>query len=278
MDAELINKVVQQVLASLNSQAAPAAPKAPAAATKVSPTASFAPALKKKPVRAAEPASVKKIFVTAEMLQQRLAAGKGGVELSHNEYLTPNAEDFAAMRHITVKKQSKPALAPAPAQAPCGEVPAGKASPAATPECSTGCIGVVVERADEKVRGVLSGAGRDVPGLADYSRTNCWMANLRGLCEAVVAGRLAGGVVILPYASDAMIVANKIRGIRAVQGTRLPSVLSAVRHVGANVLILEHAFSTFHEMRSMIAGFAAGLGKQGAAEAIVKTIGELERS
>jgi ribose 5-phosphate isomerase RpiB len=97
------------------------------------------------------------------------------------------------------------------------------------------------------------------------------------MCEAIQAGRIAAGVAILPHAAGAMVLANKIRGIRAVQGTRAESVAAAVRQFGANVLVLEHAFATFHELRTMVQRFAAPT-ETPTARSLLQSISERERS
>ena len=97
------------------------------------------------------------------------------------------------------------------------------------------------------------------------------------MCRDVATGQLAAGVVVLPYAADAIVLANKIKGVRAVQGTRPQSVAAAIRHFDANLLILEHAFSTFHEMRRMIRIFATQRQTRNTAEVLLAAVSELER-
>jgi ribose 5-phosphate isomerase RpiB len=96
------------------------------------------------------------------------------------------------------------------------------------------------------------------------------------LCQAVAAGEVAAGAAILPYAADAMAVAGKVKGVRPVQGTRPESVAAALRHFSANLLVLEHAFSTHHQMRTMLRQIASGA--RGAGEALEAALLELERS
>ena len=79
-----------------------------------------------------------------------------------------------------------------------------------------------------------------------------------------------------PYAADAIVLANKIAGIRAVQGTCVQSVAAAMRHFDANVLILEHALSTFHEMRMMVRQFVTQRTGVPIAKAVMDAIGQLE--
>ncbi len=259
------------MIAQLRQQGTP--PQSP------SPAASELPAPPKAAEcgEAAELAS--KVFVTADMLAQRLAAGgQGGVlELACNEFLTPNAEDFVARRHMTIRKAPKP-LATQRVEPSCSS-PAIDQQPSAASqqETSEACLGVVVHRGNEKIEGLLRALKYDLPHLRDLSLNGCWMENVRAMCQQIAAGRLVAGVAILPYAADAMVLANKIDGILAVQGTRPASVAAAIRHFGANVLVCEHAFSTFHEMRQMIRIFATWREKLNADAARRVAISKVER-
>jgi len=279
VDAELISRVVEQVVAELRRRPT----------TSPAPSPSPSPAAVAKPPRRAQqtqPGTPTKIFITAEMLSARLAAGEqsGVVELAHNEFLTPNAEDLLAKRHVAVKK------APAPAPIPTADgredrsqdvrgnsqPPAGAQQGPAAPG-GAGRIGLVTDRPDPSVEGLVRALAHDGLPLADFGRDDCWAANIRTMCGEIVSGRLGAGVAILPEAPEAMVLANKIKGIRAVQGTRCQSVRGAVHRFGANVLILEHAFSTFHEMRQMVRCFAAGRPTGEAAGATAAVLAEMER-
>lgn len=198
------------------------------------------------------------------MLSRRIsiAAGGGGatVSLACNEHLTPAAADLAEEKHLTVTRATTPMMA---------------AAADGKPE---GTIAVITARADAKVASVVSSLCYDGLAMADYNAGECWLENLRGLCEAVGCGAVAAGVAILPYAADAMVVANKTRGVRAVQGTQLESVAAALRHFDANVLVVEHAFCMFHEMRAMVRMFAARRTAAVAGGAVCEAISKLERA
>ena len=150
----------------------------------------------------------------------------------------------------------------------------GTAAPAANP--APAALGLVIERADDKVASVLAALSYDGLAVVDYSQTDCWIANLRLLCEAIVSGSVCGGVAILPYAADAMVLANKVPGVRAVQGTRGDSVAAAIRHFAPNLLVIEHVFSTYHEMRAMVRLFAAEAGARPQAKVLMEALAELE--
>jgi len=137
-------------------------------------------------------------------------------------------------------------------------------------------VGLVTDRTDAKVASAAGALAYDGLALLDFNQTDCWIVNLRGLCEAVAAGTIFAGVAVLPYAADAIVLANKIKGVRAVQGTRLDSVAAALRHIGANVLIIEHAFKTFHEIRAMVRAFGGSRPDRPAATKLVSALAELE--
>ena len=76
----------------------------------------------------------------------------------------------------------------------------------------------------------------------------------------------------------ARLLAGKIAGIRPVQGTRLASVAAAVRHFDANLLVVEHAFGTYHETRMMIRTFVLDRGVAGAKRSLLEAVAQQERT
>lgn len=264
MDDKFVDIVVRQVLEALKAPGKAATPAKPAPAAPLSAPAGRPPAPKAAPAR---------VFVTAETLIQRLAGG-ASVELAHNEVLTPNALDYTLLKRITVTRQAAPSpIAPAEVAPPATPAAALSAVPAGSDR-----VGLIVERADVKVSSLLAGLAREKINLADYTQTPCWMQNLRVVGQEIVSGRLCAGVVVLPYGADAMALAGKMPGVRPVQGTRVESVRSAVEHYHANLLVVEHAFSTLHEMRQMIRLFAQRPVQAARAQTLVEHLAELERA
>jgi ribose 5-phosphate isomerase RpiB len=305
----MLDEIVRKVLAAIQSRglgAALAAPQAkveanPAPRTHVRPGAATPQAQPKaRPAKCRPADAPRKVFLTADMLLQRLAGDSGQgrtIELAHNEFLTPAAMDLADQRHLAVRKQPKPLALPAgevcsdavrrsgpeyalPAQLGTGTLQTPAAGPA-EPQASgarNAAIGLVVQKPNELVRGVLDGLERDGITAFDFNRTDCWIVNTRMLCEAVVSGSLAGGVVMVPQAADAVVLANKVRGIRAVQGASPAGLALAMARLAPNVLVLEHSSATFHEIRTMLRMFAAGQASKGQAEAVISAIEKLERA
>ncbi len=272
MDTELVNKITEQVIEALGRQGDTTQPETPLPKTQ-EPTDSNPSAL--------ETRSVSKVFITVDDLRQRLSGTNGGViELSHNEFLTPAAADLVEAKNLIISKASAPEPQPAEGAMPSQETPghaytlrsaSGESmAPAIT-------IGLVIDRPGEKVRSVTDSLSNNGIGFSRFDQSSCWMENLRSMCRDVASGGLATGVAVLPYAADAMVLVNKIDGIRAVQGTRVGSVQAGIRHFGANVLILEHAFSTFHEMCTMIRVFTNNRAGVSSGD-LLEAIGREERS
>ena len=82
-------------------------------------------------------------------------------------------------------------------------------------------------------------------------------AAVKHVALEVKSGRVAGAILAVERGAAAMVMANRCPSLRAVLGTCLDSVDQAVRRVGANVLVLEHAHRTLTEMRNMICRFTS---------------------
>lgn len=241
------------------------------------------------------PAAPQKVFITADMLLRRLTAEGGKViELAPHEFLTPAALDIIEDRHLPIRRlveclPKAPGVAEtsgtcdpqSPPAAPGGASPPAPSTPcaitAAALAAGTG-IGLVLEQPSPPVRTVLAALRQDPISVVDYGQTGCWIANVRLLCEAIAAGKIARGVAILPYGAEAMVLANKMPGIRAVQGTRTDSVAAAIRRFAPNLLVLEHTYASYHEMRTMIRAFATERPAWASAKVLMDTLAELEKA
>ncbi len=221
-----------------------------------------------------------KVFVTAQMLQDRLASSAGGLELAANEFLTPAARDVVDGKSISVHRTSAAvaaggglagaAIATGPKQA-MAHLVASAAMPSDRP--TVGAVGLVLDRPDEQVEALLGALRYDGATFFDCNREACWADNLELLAGAMAGGDLAAGVAILPYAADAMVVAGKIAGVRPVQGVSARAVAGGVRHFCANVLVVGYKTATFGEMRAMVRVFTAmreGCGAASIMAAIAK--------
>jgi hypothetical protein len=281
LDPVLIDQVVKQVVAILQGNVA-----APQINTTSLPRiAAPTPVLSPK-----QPAP--RVFVTADILQQRVSvSGQGGlIELAPNERLTPSAMDLAEARHIAVRRLPEASVGVVEAQAECrgatpcsgqadptSSVPAGEPSSLA-PQATSSAIGFVVERVVPSVASAIKALGYDGLSMIDYTQTDCWMANLEALSGAVASGQVRAGVALLPFAADAMMLAGKMRSIRPVQGTCIESVSAALRRFDANLLVVEHAVSTFYEIRAMVRLFASQRTDKPTNPSLMATVARLERT
>lgn len=211
-----------------------------------------------------------KVFVTAQMLQDRLAGSAGGqLELAGNEFLTPAARDVVARKSISVHRaptavqggRNTPAVSSGPQQA-MTRLAASAAMPSDRP--TVGPVGLVLDRPDGGVAALLDALRYDGAMFFDCNKNACWADDLDVLAGAMAGGDLAAGVAIMPYAADAMVVAGKITGLRPVQGASARAVAAGVRHFDANVLVVGYKTATFGEMRAMIRTFTAARTGSGA--------------
>jgi ribose 5-phosphate isomerase RpiB len=225
--------------------------------------------------------SARKVFLTAEELEQRIAsAGAGVIELAVNEHLTPRAQDVADQRNVSVHRSVT--TIDAPNYQPTihtDQQQALKRLATSTPggRPVIGPVGLVLDRPDDGVVRLLAALKYDGASFVNYTQTACWLRNTEALAADIAAGQLAAGVIVAAYAANAMVLAGKLRGIRPVQGTRVESVAAAVRHYDSNVLVLEHRFHTFHEMRAMIRTFTAARAVAGANTDVMAAIVRHER-
>lgn len=283
MTDQVVDEIVRKVLAAMQARGLGAdaelpQAKADAPPARVQPV--YAPPSAQPKVQAAKTRTAntpRKVFLTAEMLQRRLDDDDGQgrtVELTPNEFLTPAAMDLASQRRLTVHKQPKTLARPAETT----DLPPAEAAGRSRNATEGATLGLVVRQPNELVRGVLEGLDRDGILAVDFNRTDCWTVNMQMLCEAIVSGTLAGGMVMGPLAAEAVVLANKVRGIRAVQGVRPEGLAAAIARLAPNVLVLEHSSSTFHEIRTMLRMFADRGASIGQADAVMDAIEKLERA
>jgi ribose 5-phosphate isomerase RpiB len=266
MNEQLVNQVVQRVLEAMgqgDGQAKTAATKA----------ATVRAMQSSRPAARANGAAGPTAWLTAELFALR-ARGRQDVHLESHEKLTPAAADFAVVNGIEIK-------ADAPA-APSG--PAACADGACSAPALPGRLGamlrttgLVVHRGDLKVQAVLASLGRGGLPLRGYDASDCPLTNSRAMCQAIVVGDLAGGIIIDRYAAAPMVYAAKFGGIRPVQGVSTAAVEAALRQYQANVLVIGHADVSSYQIKGMIERFVAGAGIAVAGNSLTEAIEQLER-
>ena len=131
----LVNSIVEQVMAALRARGV-AAPSSGA------PRGASPLTVRPGPVAGkAADAAPQKVFLTAEMLERRLASeatdGRA-VELAHNEFLTPAAMDVVDERHLTIRRSPQALASPADGQG-SNPVPAASRGPPACAAAAWAC-------------------------------------------------------------------------------------------------------------------------------------------
>jgi hypothetical protein len=167
------------------------------------------------------------------------------------DFFTASESDFGRL-----KSESVPVFGNADNNR--GQTPISQTKSVSVPSAEIlGSLGLVVAAPSDTVENLLAAMRIDGLSVQSFNQTDCWMCNLESLCDALAGGAVKAAVLLTPYAADAMVLAGKCKGVLPVQGTRADSVAAAVRHYGANLLVLECALSTYHEMRQMVRVFAA---------------------
>jgi ribose 5-phosphate isomerase RpiB len=271
----LVTQIVGRVMAELARQVAPApgAPKdkgnPPAGATGVPPRRGVSPRGGVAPVeRPAGAPPAARVWLTADMLADR-ANGASAVAISLNEFLTPAARDYAAARGLEVRRTGG---AEPPARASITILRPGRVAPAAL----TRTLGLVVSRPDAKVEAALAAVARGGVATRGFADSACWMVNARAMCQALVAGELAGGLIVERYAAAPLVLSGKVKGVRPVQGVSVAAVEAALRQFDANVLVIGHGAVSVYEMRGMIERFAAGRRSGRDRTLLLETLDEME--
>ncbi len=193
-----------------------------------------------------------RVIVTAQMLEELQRAGRQ-IELPRDALITPAARDWLKDRAVPVMWQG------------------GNGGTAA----NGGGMPVVIDLKVPMMRSLLMTLERSlgaVETIDPSDKAGGPVAAVRKLCAGVAAGRSARGIVFAEDGSLPVCLANKTKGVRAALGISLPSVEQAVRQFAINVLVIEPAHQTLHQVRQMVERFVSlrpGDAARAALEAIV---------
>ena len=204
------------------------------------------------------------MIYTARQLEQ-LHKASGHVTLPYNARLTPAAQDWMRARKLAIEyTDGESPLSVRPQGGACSKCsgpgnPAGQAgaihdetSPRGTflwwcdGPCAAAKAAILAHARETFL--VPVEVGSDPASTA---------AAVRHVAIEVKSARVAGAIFAVERGAAAMVMANRCTSLRAVLGTCLDSVDQAVRRIGANVLVLEHAHRTLTEMRNMIRRFTS---------------------
>ena len=179
-------------------------------------------------------------IVTANQLQAAMAAAPDGVAvLACDARLTPLAADLAREKPQGVCRASSGTVA----------APAGSPAPAALPllwwaDGPNAAVRQIVEQRRDRLRSSTTGANPSATAQV-----------VRDLAAAIKARQVAGGLLFVNHAAQAMCYANRCLSIRAVLGTCDEAVEQGLGELGANVLVLEYPFVGQRAMAAMVDRF-----------------------
>ena len=205
------------------------------------------------------------MIYTARQLEQ-LHKTNGHVTLPYHARLTPAANDWVRARKLAIQYTDgeSPPLSARPQGGVCARCD-GTKSPAVSAganrnEDSTSQRATFLWWCDGPcgvAKAAILSHARETNLLpvevgSDPSST---AGAVKHVAHEVKSGRVSGAIFAVEHGAAAVVMANRCPSLRGVLGTCLDSVDQALRRVGANVLVLEHAHRTLTEMRNMIGRF-----------------------
>ena len=188
------------------------------------------------------------MIYTARQLEQ-LHRTNGHVTLPYNARLTPAGQDWVRARKIVVEYtdgEARPACSCLKQHHAAQPQRAGTFLWWCDGPCGAAKAAIMAHARETHLIPVEVGS--------DPASTAAAVKHVAGEAKA---GRVTGAILAVERGAAAMVMANRCASLRAVLGTCLDSVDQAIRRVGANVLVLEHAHRTLSEMRNIIRRFTS---------------------
>ena len=216
------------------------------------------------------------MFFTARQLESlhRESGANGQLVLPYRARLTPGAQDWVKHAKLTLgysddvgapfRGRSQNAvsvavtgLGPGIANATAGTT-SSPASPDLTPVPAAGPTLWWCDGPCGAAKGAIMAQAKESPFRpvelpADPKQV---AAAVKAIAGELKAGSAATAVMVVGNAAVATVYANRCPSIRAVVGTSLEAVEQGVQLVAANVLVVEHANKTLHQVKTLLARFA----------------------
>ncbi len=205
------------------------------------------------------------MIFSARQLQE-LHKTNGHVTLPYRARLTPLAQDWVRAQKIAVEysDMEKPFSGAGNSQSGYSQGQASSGSNAsgspAKPQAASGtflywCDGpcgpakaaIVTQAKESNLIAIETTA--DPRHLVDV---------IKHLAAEVKENRVVGGVLVVTSGALAMLFANRCPSLRAVLGSCHEAVEQGVAQMGANVLVIEHKYKTFPQVKNMLSRFVRG--------------------
>jgi hypothetical protein len=181
------------------------------------------------------------VIYTARQLED-LHKANGHVTLPPDARLSPLAIDWVRRRKIEVRY---------------GESPRASVDVAAPPlandflwwcdgPCGAAKAAIVQQARQSNLREIAIGS--DASSISSA---------LTSVANEIRGARSLGAILLVQHGATATVLANRCPSLRAVLGTCIESVEHALRHVAANVLVIEHPHKTLMQVRNMVVRFVA---------------------
>jgi ribose 5-phosphate isomerase RpiB len=191
------------------------------------------------------------MIFTARQLQD-LHKSNGHVTLPYRARLTPLAQDWV--------KSNKIALGYA-------DVATGEKSFSARAPLAVSSVDFVASAAGTFLWWCDGACGPAKAAITSLSReTNVQTSEIaidakrivevtKLVAKEIKTGRAAGAILLVQSGAQAMVYANRCPSIRAVLGTCMDAVEQGIKFVAANVLVIEHPYKTFPQVKNLLKKF-----------------------
>ena len=207
------------------------------------------------------------MFFTARQLEQlhRESGGNGRIVLPYRARLTPMAQDWIRLKKIGIgycDDATKGATGAISTTASFGVRPhgaAGRESGAqSTTESSTTPLLWWCDGPCGAAKAAITGQAKEslLRGLELPQDPKQIVPAIKAIASELKSGSASSAAIVVQNAAVAMVFANRCPSIRAVVGTCLEAVEQGIQQVAANVLVIEHPYKTFPQIKTMLARFA----------------------
>ena len=193
------------------------------------------------------------MIFTARQLEDlhRNAGGNGQIVVPYGARLTPLGADWIRAKKIRLGYGPDELVKQANGNKPVDAV--GSPHAAATAAVAGGylwwCDGPC---AAAKAAAVAVGKEASLVGVDELADPKRLFAVIKRIAAGVRDNKAEGAILMVASGGAATVLANRSSLLRAVMGTTLESLESAVASVAANVLVIEYARKSFPEIKNLV--------------------------
>lgn len=205
------------------------------------------------------PARTRRAVITLGDLDGRLD-GEPELVVPSDAIVTPSVRDHLKERGIRLKRAAV-------------ERDANPATANERPPVSAGSWGYVIVQGSGLAEGAIHAVARQGTPLVSIAADGFAEA-IRTCAEGIAHGRVRGAIVFCDDAALAACAANMRPGVRAVVGESAQQVTRVLQSLAANVLVVEPAGKTLHELRNVLRAFCSSERSPQPSPDVVELLGE----